>query len=61
MKPSQLIRLVIIFLSAVFFKYENAAGQKPPFARVENVVDEYFGVKVNDPYRYMENLDDPSS
>ena len=59
MKPSQLIRLVIIFLSAVFFKYENAAGQKPPFARVENVVDEYFGVKVNDPYRYMENLEDP--
>jgi prolyl oligopeptidase len=59
MKRSQLIQLVIIVLSAFFFKYENAAGQKPPVARVENVVDEYFGVKVNDPYRYMENLEDP--
>jgi len=31
----------------------------PPVAKVENVVDELWGVKVNDPYRYMENLDDP--
>jgi len=32
--------------------------QSPPTARIENVVDEYWGIKVDDPYRYMENLED---
>ena len=30
-----------------------------PVAKIENVVDEHWGVEVEDPYRYMENLDDP--
>ncbi|MCP4274497.1 MAG: S9 family peptidase [Gammaproteobacteria bacterium] len=31
----------------------------PPVAKIDNVVDEYWGVKVDDPYRYMENMDEP--
>jgi len=32
---------------------------KPPVAPVRPVTDDYFGTKVTDPYRYMENLQDP--
>jgi prolyl oligopeptidase len=31
----------------------------PPIAPVRVVTEDYFGTKVSDPYRYMENLTDP--
>jgi prolyl oligopeptidase len=32
---------------------------KPPVAPVRPVTDDYFGIKVTDPYRYFEKADDP--
>ena len=32
---------------------------RPPVAKIENVVDTHWGVEVDDPYRYMEDPEDP--
>ena len=38
---------------------DDAGVTAPPAAPMRPVTDEYFGTKVVDPYRYMENLKDP--
>ena len=38
---------------------QQGAPAKPPVAPVRPVMDDYFGTKVVDDYRYMENLNDP--
>lgn len=37
----------------------HAFGQTPPAAPVRVVTDTYFDTKIEDPYRYMENIKDP--
>lgn len=48
-------RLILIcFLAGI--STNLFAQTAPPTARVENVTDDYFGQKIVDPYRWMENL-----
>jgi len=38
---------------------DTAAESAAPIARIENTTDTHWGVEVEDPYRYMEDQDDP--
>src|SRR5438093_467374 len=50
-----------VFALGVFTASEIVAQgpQAPPTAPVRVVTEDYFGTKISDPYRYMENLKDP--
>jgi prolyl oligopeptidase len=58
----ELKRIAIVFALLAVSSAASAqdAPPKPPAAPVRPVTNEYFGVKVTDPYRYMENLKNPA-
>ena len=48
------------FLILILGCRPDTTFEKPPLAAVQVVTDNYFGVEIEDPYRYMENLEDTS-
>src|SRR5271169_2540239 len=58
--PSHLISATV-FALGMFAASESVVQvpQAPPVAPVRVVTEDYFGTKISDPYRYMENLKDP--
>ena len=57
-KTINLSRRVFFFgvIFSAIFALQIFAQNAPPKAEARNVTDEYFGQKINDPYRWMENL-----
>src|SRR5581483_7834219 len=49
----------IVVSSIIILASFAAIGAPPPVAPIHPVVDDYFGTKVTDNYRWMENLKDP--
>jgi len=56
MRPSIFISIAVLTLFS-YCKEKKDFG-KPPVAKVDVVEEEYYGKLIEDPYRYMEDLDD---
>ncbi len=55
------IGLLSIYLIIGFSGLTSAQKLTYPPARTDNVLDDYFGTKVPDPYRWLENADSPET
>ncbi|MBT4033735.1 MAG: S9 family peptidase [Candidatus Marinimicrobia bacterium] len=59
MKPVLWILVLTVIFAGCGPDKKQTTEQNPPVARIENVGTEYWGTIVDDPYRYMEKLEDP--
>lgn len=60
MTPCLSILMVLVVMALARSLDHSPAPTSTPVAPVRPVTEEYFGTKVVDPYRYMENLKDPA-
>jgi prolyl oligopeptidase len=59
MNMRNLIVCVLIAIGFAVARGDESPPAAPPVATVRPVTDDDFGIKIVDPYRYMENLQDP--
>ena len=54
------IKIMLLSLSTILIVQctTRKTIERPPLAQIEPVEDVYFGKKISDPYRHMENLQD---